>query len=87
LHTEQKKLVLLPLKLAKAEGFIIWHGLDEADLDINDPSERGSTPEIRILIQELANFSLARLLFVSRAQANVSKLLPAYGSFSRPNAE
>jgi tetratricopeptide (TPR) repeat protein len=71
-----QNLLLEPLRLAKGEIYIVIDGLDEADLTTKDVAERAGRSEIEILLQCLASLPSTRLLFVSRPNADVSRILP-----------
>jgi tetratricopeptide (TPR) repeat protein len=72
-----QNLLLEPLRLAKSEIYIVVDGLDEADLTTRDVAERTARPEIDVLLECLSNLPYTRLLFISRPNANVSRVLPA----------
>ena len=70
-----EKLLLQPLEQANKDIYIILDGVDEADsvsMDFAEPDTR----ELDILITQLCAARKARVLFISRPEANIAKLVP-----------
>ena len=63
-------------EITTKEVYIVLDGLDEADRVSLDTIERPPRPEIEILLQHLATLQSARLLFISRGEADVSRIIP-----------
>jgi tetratricopeptide (TPR) repeat protein len=63
-------------RIKKEEVFIVLDGLDEADGKSRDQTQRPARPEIEILLEHLGHVKSARLLLVSRKEANVSNFIP-----------
>jgi len=70
-----EKLLPVSLRYTKEEIFIVLDGLDEADMEAVDTTERISRPEIEVLLDRLATLSNARLLFISRPQVNITGII------------
>ena len=69
-------ILLEALDQNTGEIYIVIDGLDEADLNAKDIAERPARPEIEILLECLATLPSTRSLFISRPNANVSRILP-----------
>jgi hypothetical protein len=71
------KLLKEPLAQRGArDAFIIIDGLDEADCITLDSTMRPARPEMEILLEHLASLPSAHLLFVSRGEADVTRIIP-----------
>lgn len=71
-----KKLLREPLLRTKNDVYIILDGLDEAELTTIDSAGRTPRPEMDILIECLANLPRTRLLFISRPNADIARIVP-----------
>ena len=69
-----EKLLLDPLRRTQKDIYIVLDGLDEVDLEETGESAVG--PEIEVLLDRLNSLSSSRLLFISRPEANVTKIIP-----------
>lgn len=76
------KLLREPLTRTSNEVYIIVDGLDEADRSALDDTVHPPRPEIDILLEHFGTLKSARLLFVSRGEADVSRIIPH--SITRP---
>lgn len=70
-----QKLLYEPLLQTKKDVHIIIDGLDEADLTARDRRDTVLT-EIDVLVKCLGTLPSTRLLFISRPNSNISRLLP-----------
>ena len=71
-----EKLLSEPLRGTRKEIYIIVDGVDEADMLTPDKFDRSGTPEMNVLLKSLAKLRSVRLLFISRATANICNILP-----------
>jgi len=70
------KLLREPLLKTSKEVFIVLDGLDEADRTSLDCTERRPVTEYEILLAHLGSLKTARVLFISRPEADVSRIIP-----------
>ena len=71
-----ERLLVDPLRRSKQDIYIVLDGLDEADSDTMDVTERVPRPELEVLLERLATLSSPRFLFISRPEANIAKIIP-----------
>ena len=71
-----EKLLQEPLSQTANEVFIVFDGVDEGDCTTLDTTDRPHRPELDILLNCLGQLPSARLLFVSRPNADISKHIP-----------
>jgi len=70
------KLLREPLLKTSKEVFIVLDGLDEADRTSLDCTERRPVTEYEILLAHLGSLKTTRVLFISRPEANISRIIP-----------
>ena len=71
-----EKLLLKPLEQSNKNIYIMLDDVDEADKDSMDLTEP-NTRELDILIAQLAAARRARVLFISKPEANIAQTVPA----------
>jgi tetratricopeptide (TPR) repeat protein len=69
------QLLLKPMRQTQKNIFIILDGVDEADIGKVDTVDGRRRSEIEVLIESLHSIPLARLLFTSRPQADLSRFV------------
>lgn len=65
-----------PLLHTNSDVYIILDGLDEADFATRDRTELKPISEMEILITRLATLTSTRLLFISRPEADICRMVP-----------
>ena len=70
------KLLREPLLKTSKEVFIVLDGLDEADRTSLDCTERRPVTEYEILLAHLGTLKTERVLFISRPEADISRIIP-----------
>ena len=71
-----EKLLLDPLRGTRKEIYIVLDGVDEADMITSNKFDRSDTPEMHVLLKSLTKLPSVRLLFISRATANICNIVP-----------
>jgi len=72
------KVLRDPLNRTKTDVFIVLNGLDEGDRTTIHTVDCPPRTEMEILLEHLSTLKSARLLLISRPEANIKRVIPSY---------